>query len=204
MLVIALGAPALTDADEALPEAALVAEPDSKPLLDPWAGPLELRALPVLGSPSSGFGKRRDPIRPRRRRQHNGLDFGAARRTPVFAAAAGVVKLARRKGAYGKLVIIDHGGGWTTRYAHLQRIEVKRGQRVVPGDVVGGVGTTGRSTGPHLHFEVRKDDEPLDPIPLFPPEISQLIQQALHGDREQRAWARAALLNLARLRNNNI
>lgn len=214
-LVLGLGAPAVTvaaasdtDGDRAKSATpALV----SSPLVDtetgnanPWATPLQLQTLPVVGSPSSAFGLRRDPIRRRRRRQHNGLDFGAARRTPVFAAATGIVVRAGRKGGYGKLVIIDHGGGWTTRYAHLRRIDVRRGDRVSPGDRVGRVGTTGRSTGPHLHFEVRKDDEAVDPIGLFPVEISSLIEQSLKGNRDERAWARAELLTLARGRDDRM
>lgn len=133
------------------------------PLLAAPRGLALLTVIPVAGVQSSGYGYRRDPIRQRRRKFHKGLDFRAPRGTPVHAAGPGVVEVARRKGSYGRLVIISHGAGLETRYAHLQRIDVKEGEFVPAGALVGTVGSTGRSTGPHLHFEVRRYGEALDP-----------------------------------------
>ena len=112
---------------------------------------------------SSRFGSRKDPFTGRRA-VHGGLDFKAKRGTSVIATASGKVTKAGRLGGYGKLVEIDHGGGITTRYAHLSRIEVRVGQRVTRGVRIGKVGSTGRSTGPHLHYEVRRKGRVLNPI----------------------------------------
>ena len=111
--------------------------------------------LPVrdayLGSP---FGHRADPIAGLRA-MHEGIDFNAPPGTPVLAAADGVILSAGWDGDFGKLIEVDHGGGLTTRYAHLSRMDVKAGGVVRRGEPIGAVGNTGRSTGPHLHFEVR-------------------------------------------------
>lgn len=112
---------------------------------------------------SSPFGSRRDPFTGRRA-MHGGIDFRAQRGTPVRATASGTVIRAGRNGGYGKLVEIDHGGGITTRYAHLSRIGVKKGQKISRGQRIGRVGSTGRSTGPHLHYEVRRAGRVLNPI----------------------------------------
>ncbi len=124
-----------------------------------------LTTTPVSGRVSSGYGYRRDPVRRRRRhrRMHKGIDYAARRGTPVYAVGPGVVVSARRRGSYGRLVVVDHGHGVETRYAHLHRIRVKPGQTLTAGDQVGTVGSTGRATGPHLHFELRIDDEAFDP-----------------------------------------
>lgn len=122
----------------------------------------EIMLEPVEGAESSGYGYRRDPIT-RRRKLHKGLDFKAPHGTPVRAAGAGLVVFAGRKGGYGRLIIISHGNGLETRYAHLRRISVGRGHYVAAGTPIGTVGSSGRSTGPHLHFEVRRFDEPMDP-----------------------------------------
>ena len=121
-----------------------------------------LQAEPVVGSESSGYGYRIHPIT-KRRKFHKGVDFKAKRGTQVHAAGPGVVTVARRRGTYGKLVIISHGMGLETRYAHLHRIKVEEGQFVPAGALIALVGSTGRSTGPHLHFEVRQFGEPVDP-----------------------------------------
>lgn len=121
-----------------------------------------LGVMPVNGVESSSYGRRRDPIS-RRRRFHKGVDFKAPRGAPVYAAGAGVVEVARRKGSYGRLVIISHGLGLETRYAHLRRIKVRRGAFVDAGTLIGTVGATGRATGPHLHFEVRRSGKPVNP-----------------------------------------
>lgn len=112
---------------------------------------------------SSRFGNRRDPFT-RSIAVHSGLDFRASRGSGVYATASGTITKAGRKGGYGKLVEIDHGGGITTRYAHLSRIKVKRGQRIKRGHRISNVGSTGRSTGPHLHYEVRRQGRVLNPI----------------------------------------
>jgi len=122
-----------------------------------------LTARPATGELSSPFGVRQDPIRKRRRRFHKGLDFHGKRGQPVHAAGAGIVVRARRTRGYGRVVYIDHGLGLETRYAHLQRIEVKEGDFVPAGALVGKIGSSGRSTGPHLHFEVRRSGRAVDP-----------------------------------------
>ena len=82
----------------------------------------------------------------------------------VIAAATGTVSFVGWQNGYGQLVVIDHGGGLTTRYGHLSQIEVAQGESVTRGELVGKVGSTGRSTGPHLHYEVRINDEPVNPL----------------------------------------
>jgi murein DD-endopeptidase MepM/ murein hydrolase activator NlpD len=118
---------------------------------------------PVAGLLTSPFGVRRDPIRRRRKKHHKGIDLKADRGTPVRAAGPGIVLTARRSKGYGRLVIIDHGLGLETRYAHLQRIRVKKGEFVPRGSIIGNVGSSGRATGPHLHFEVRQDGVAVPP-----------------------------------------
>jgi murein DD-endopeptidase MepM/ murein hydrolase activator NlpD len=122
-------------------------------------------AMPMVSgyTLTSGFGARRDPFTGRVS-GHEGLDFGAERRTPIYAPAAGVVTHAGRRGAYGNTVEIDHGLGLTTRYAHMHFISVEEGDIVAHGDRLGGVGNTGRSTGPHLHYEVRMNGRAVDPM----------------------------------------
>lgn len=111
---------------------------------------------------SSSFGWRQHPVTGRHT-MHEGLDFAAPRGSPIYAASGGVVTEARYVPGYGKLVQIDHGNGLVTRYAHASSITVKLGAVVEKGQMVARVGSTGRSTGPHLHFEVRLGDQPLDP-----------------------------------------
>jgi len=100
--------------------------------------------------------------------QHEGVDLGVSQGTPVHAAAGGVVSFAGEQGGYGNLVIVQHGDGYSTRYGHLSRIDAKQGDKVKQGDVVALSGSTGRSTGPHLHFEVRLNDQPVDPLTMLP------------------------------------
>ena len=94
---------------------------------------------------------------------HSGIDFRAPTGTSVRATGGGIVKEAGRKGGYGNVVEIVHRNGYTTRYAHLSRISVKPGQRVERGQKIGRVGSTGRSTGPHLHYEIRKAGKAINP-----------------------------------------
>ena len=105
---------------------------------------------------SSGFGERRDPFNGSIRK-HDGIDLALAAGTPVRAERDGVVRFAGDRGGYGNVVIIDHGNGLETRYAHCATLTVQAGDNVPEGAVVGTVGSTGRSTGPHLHFEVREN-----------------------------------------------
>ncbi len=119
----------------------------------PSSGVLSLK-VPVRGVETSPFGWRFHPIK-KRRQLHEGQDYGAPTGTPVWAAATGQVVRASHKGGYGQTVDIKHCNGWITRYAHLSRINVKKNQVVEKGVVLGAVGSTGVSTGPHLHFEVR-------------------------------------------------
>jgi len=117
---------------------------------------------PVDSQVGSGFGFRMDPITGRTA-LHTGLDFSAEPGTPIQAAAGGMVTSTEPHPQYGNLLEIDHGNGLTTRYAHTQRILVKTGDVVKRGQVVALVGNTGRSTGPHLHFEVLVDGVMQDP-----------------------------------------
>jgi murein DD-endopeptidase MepM/ murein hydrolase activator NlpD len=119
--------------------------------------------LPVKGaSLGSSYGHRSDPIAGLRA-MHEGIDFNAERGTPVVAAADGVVVAAAWQGDFGNMVEIDHGDGLTTRYAHLSRMDVQPGRLVKREQRIGAVGNTGRSTGPHLHFEVRMLGAPQNP-----------------------------------------
>ncbi|MBS1984843.1 MAG: M23 family metallopeptidase [Bdellovibrionales bacterium] len=104
----------------------------------------------------------------RKKRLHEGLDLRASVGTPVFASAAGNVIHAGRMKGYGLMVVVDHGLGWSTIYAHLSKVMAKLGQRVDVGQQLGRSGRTGRVQGPHLHFEIRKGSDPLDPVLLLP------------------------------------
>lgn len=124
-------------------------------------------AIPVKNPrKSSSFGRRIDPFR-KRAAFHSGVDFRASTGTPVMATADGQVLRAGRAGGYGKLVELRHAHGLTTRYGHLSKISVKAGQSVKRGDVIGKVGSTGRSTGPHLHYEVRNKGNARNPQPFM-------------------------------------
>jgi murein DD-endopeptidase MepM/ murein hydrolase activator NlpD len=123
--------------------------------------------LPVAGRPSSGYGLRADPIHGGTV-NHPGFDLAAASGAEVTAAAGGTVVHAGPAGTYGNLVTLRHDNGFETRYAHLSAIDVQVGDVVPAGADLGKVGTTGYSTGPHLHFEVRHDGQAIDPAPLLP------------------------------------
>jgi murein DD-endopeptidase MepM/ murein hydrolase activator NlpD len=118
---------------------------------------------PVKGILTSGFGFRADPMT-HGRGVHQGVDIAAAIGQPVRASADGIVLRAGLVGGLGQAVYIAHGYGLTTRYGHMSRVDVRPGQRIKRGDIVGRVGNTGRSTGPHLHYEVRLDGEPVNPL----------------------------------------
>ena len=102
------------------------------------------------------------------------MDFTAPTGTEIYATGNGVVtKLELNKGGYGNLIVIDHGYGYKTYYAHLSRYNVRRGQRVNRGEVIGYVGNTGRSVGPHLHYEVRRNGNPINPVNFFYNDLSE-------------------------------
>lgn len=112
---------------------------------------------------TSLFGMRRDPFT-KRRRMHEGLDLAARPRTPIIATADGRVRLSGRKGTWGRVVIIEHGYGFETRYAHNKRSFVKTGQEVKRYQKIAELGASGRSTGPHVHYEIRKLGKPVNPM----------------------------------------
>jgi murein DD-endopeptidase MepM/ murein hydrolase activator NlpD len=116
---------------------------------------------------ASGYGWRSDPFT-KARKMHWGMDFTAPRGTPIYASGDGVVTRAdNRASGFGKHIRIDHGYGYVTIYAHLSRYNVKRRQKVKRGDLIGFVGSTGRSEAPHLHYEVRKDGQRINPINFY-------------------------------------
>ena len=118
---------------------------------------------PVSGTITSPFGMRFDPVQ-HRYQLHSGLDIAAPQGTTISAAADGRVIYASWYGGYGNAIIIDHGGGISTLYAHCSQIFVGVGQDVQRGQAIGAVGMTGDATGPHVHFEVRRDGKPVDPL----------------------------------------
>lgn len=128
---------------------------------------------------SSGFGYRRDPFTGGGA-MHKGLDFRGATGTPIYAAAKGRVSFVGRKAGYGKVVEISHGNGLMTRYAHMSRFNAKIGQEVPAGAVIGAIGSTGRSTGPHLHFEVRIHNRAVNPRTFLEkaPDVLEKVRRA--------------------------
>ena len=130
-------------------------------------GPFELVAWPADGQKTSGFGPRVHPIFGTVR-QHNGIDLDGDTGDRVRAARSGEVILAGERGGFGNTIVIYHGLGYSTLYGHLSRIEVSVGQDVSSGDRIGAIGSTGWSTGPHLHFELRIDGRAVDPTPYLP------------------------------------
>jgi murein DD-endopeptidase MepM/ murein hydrolase activator NlpD len=134
---------------------------------------------------SSGFGYRRDPFTSRAA-MHSGLDFKGPVGAPIFAAAEGRIRFVGRKQGYGNVVEIDHGNGVMTRYAHLSRFAAKAGQPVEAGEVIAALGNTGRSTGPHLHFEVRINDRAVNPRP-FLEKAQDVLKKARGRDAVERA-----------------
>lgn len=112
---------------------------------------------------TSGYGKRRDPLN-KRWAAHYGIDFGSTKKAPIYATAPGVVKLAGWKGRYGRYIEIDHGNGVRTRFGHLHKIFAKRGQKVKFGEKIGLLGNSGRTTGPHLHYEIVFNKRSINPM----------------------------------------
>lgn len=129
---------------------------------------------PVEGESTDSFGVRSNPFGGGSAEFHPGQDIAAPRGTPVFAAAEGTVVKAEWQNGYGQMVVIDHGNGLTTRYGHLSKIEVSVGEEIKRGVELGQVGSTGRSTGPHLHYEVRIGELPVSPSHYLP-ELSDSV-----------------------------
>nr|WP_320118412.1 M23 family metallopeptidase [uncultured Marinifilum sp.] len=123
-------------------------------------------AIKDFGRISAGYGWRIHPIY-KTKKFHDGMDFTGKVGTPIYATGDGVVKQARKERGYGKKIVIDHGYGYTTLYAHLSNYRVKKGQKVKRGEIIGELGNTGISTGPHLHYEVRKNRKTLNPINYY-------------------------------------
>jgi murein DD-endopeptidase MepM/ murein hydrolase activator NlpD len=118
---------------------------------------------PHKGRISSNYGHRENPFTGENIERHKGLDIKGRQGELVKTTASGMVKFASRRGGYGNCVIINHGNGFETYYGHLSKISVKQGQKVVAGDIIGKIGSTGRSTGPHLHYEVHKNGKIVNP-----------------------------------------
>lgn len=141
-----------------------------------------------LSRMASGFGYRIDPVY-KTVKMHAGLDFSAPQGTPIYATADGIVKLAGNSGnGYGNYVVVNHGYGYETLYGHQYRIKVKAGQRVKRGELIGWVGSTGKSTGPHLHYEVHKNGRHIDPIYFFyndltPEQFDRILKMAAAGNQ---------------------
>ena len=137
---------------------------------------------------ASGFGYRIDPVY-KTIKMHAGLDFATPQGAPIYATADGTVKTAGNSGnGYGNHVIIKHGYGYETLYGHMFRIKARNGQKVKRGTIIGYVGSTGKSTGPHLHYEVHKNERPLDPVYFFyndltPEEFDRLLKAAQAGNQ---------------------
>ena len=129
---------------------------------------------------SSGFGKRRHPVLGFTK-MHKGVDFAAKTGTPIYAAGDGVIERANTYGGYGKYIRIRHNSEYKTAYAHLHRFakSIKKGKAVKQGQVIGYVGSTGRSTGPHLHYEILLNNKQINPQKLQLPEAKKLDKDEL-------------------------
>ena len=134
---------------------------------------------------ASGYGYRIDPFT-KKRRFHYGMDFTTKRGTPIYASGNGMVKRAdNRSSGYGKHIRIDHGFGYVSLYAHLSKYNVRRGQKVRRGDIIGYVGNTGRSAGPHLHYEIIKDNQKINPLNFYYGNLSPKEYEALLTQSKQ-------------------
>ena len=166
---------------KSLDEIAILAEDKEKFLATiPAIQPVKNEDLTRM---ASGYGTRTDPFT-KARKMHWGMDFTAPRGTPVYATGDGVVKRADASATgYGKHIRIDHGYGYVSLYAHLYKYNVKKNQKVKRGDIIGFVGSTGRSEAPHLHYEIFKDGTRINPINFYygnlsPEEFSKLLENA--------------------------
>ncbi len=146
-----------------------------------------LMRTPIDGARlSSGFGRRKHPILGYTK-MHKGLDFAAPLGTPIYAAGSGTIQYAGRKGAYGNFVLIRHNSTYSTAYAHMNRIKTAKGRRVKQGQTIGYVGTTGRSTGPHLHYEIRRTGRQVNPLKVKLPSGRKLRDRELISFQSSRA-----------------
>lgn len=127
-----------------------------------------------LGKINNEFGYRRNPFGGRGYEFHAGMDIDGNTGDLVAVPANGIVRKANWEGGYGNLIEVDHGNGLTTRYGHLSKVGVQIGDTVQRGQLIGMIGSTGRSTGPHLHYEVRLNDKPINPRRFLPPEPAEL------------------------------
>ena len=127
-----------------------------------------------MGKINNEFGFRRNPFGGRSYEFHSGMDIDGERGDMVVAPANGIVTEAGWKGGYGQMIEVDHGNGLKTRYGHLSKIEVEVGETLSRGQMIAFVGSTGRSTGPHLHYELRLNDRPINPRRFLPPEPTEL------------------------------
>jgi len=157
--------------------------PPPPPPAESGTGPRDTEKPPWLGKELDIIwpiqGKINSPFGPRGKGFHAGIDLASPSYQEVKAAMDGEVILARNtKTGYGKVVILRHDRGFSTIYGHLNVIIAKEGEAVRQGEAIGGVGSTGRSTGPHLHFELRQNGRPLDPLPLLPRTIEDLLEKA--------------------------
>ena len=153
---------------------------------------------------TSGFGVREHPIL-QTMRAHMGVDYAAPVGTPVISVADGVVAESSFQGGYGNMVVIQHNANQSTAYAHLSRMNVRKGQAIKQGDVVGAVGSTGLSTGPHLHFEFRINGRHVDPLTLAQQGSAEPVSSALRPQFNQRAqYARSQLMAAAQMRQGNV
>jgi murein DD-endopeptidase MepM/ murein hydrolase activator NlpD len=137
---------------------------------------------------ASGFGRRIDPIY-KTVKMHAGLDFAAPQGTPIYATADGVIKVSGNTGnGYGNHVVITHGYGYETLYGHMVRVKARVGEAVKRGEVIGWIGSTGKSTGPHCHYEVHKNGQKIDPVYFFyndlsPDQFDRLLKQAASSNQ---------------------
>ena len=127
-----------------------------------------------LGKINNEFGFRRNPFGGSSYEFHAGMDIDGERGDLVAAPANGIIVKAGWQGGYGNMIEIDHGNGLTTRYGHLSKIDVQNGDKINRGQIIGYVGSTGRSTGPHLHYELRLNDKAINPRRFLPPEPSEI------------------------------
>ncbi len=153
---------------------------------------------------TSGFGMRLHPIL-HTQRAHTGVDYAAPTGTPVMSVADGVVTESSYQGAYGNMVVVQHNARQSTVYAHLSRMNVRKGQTIKQGDNIGAVGSTGLSTGPHLHFEFRINGRHVDPLTLAQQGSAEPISAAMRPQFNQRAqYARSQLMAAAQMRQGNV
>jgi murein DD-endopeptidase MepM/ murein hydrolase activator NlpD len=169
------GGPASTDGDVAIEDAVV----ESKLLaLEKTTDPANLPTIWAhLGKINNEFGFRRNPFGGRIYEFHAGMDIDGERGDLVIAPAGGLVTKAGWQGGYGQMIEVDHGNGLTTRYGHLSKLNVVIGDSVFRGQLIGFIGSSGRSTGPHLHYELRLNDHPINPRRFLPPEPTDIAKR---------------------------